>query len=181
MAVQRVKERLDRSTRALAGANIPYAVVGGHAVAAWVATVDPGAVRNTADVDILLRSEDFDDAKAALTAAGFHYTRILDVDTFLDGPDGRPRDAVHIIHAGTIVRKGDTESAPSVEQSVSVGGTRFVELEPLVNMKLTAFRTKDRMHLLDMIEIELIDEAWLDKLPPELAERLQQLLDNPDG
>jgi hypothetical protein len=48
-------------------------------------------------------------------------------------------------------------------------------------MKLTAFRTKDRMHLLDMIEIELIDEAWLDKLPPELAERLQQLLDNPDG
>jgi hypothetical protein len=35
-------------------------VAGGNAVAAWVATVDPSAVRNTQDVDILLRRADLD-------------------------------------------------------------------------------------------------------------------------
>ena len=43
LAVENVRERLRRSTAALEAAGIPYAVVGGNAVAAWVSTVDPGA------------------------------------------------------------------------------------------------------------------------------------------
>lgn len=39
-AVQRVRERLLRATAALEAAGVPYAVVGGNAVAAWVARVD---------------------------------------------------------------------------------------------------------------------------------------------
>jgi hypothetical protein len=37
------------------------------------------------------------------------------------------------------------------------------------------------MHLRDMIDVELLDATWCDRLPPELAERLQELLDNPEG
>ena len=48
-------------------------------------------------------------------------------------------------------------------------------------MKLTSFRDKDRMHLRDLLDVGLIDETWRDKLPPELAARLQELLDNPEG
>ena len=48
-------------------------------------------------------------------------------------------------------------------------------------MKLTAFRDKDRMHLRDMIDVELIDETWCGRLPPELAPRLKELIDNPNG
>jgi hypothetical protein len=48
-------------------------------------------------------------------------------------------------------------------------------------MKLTAFRTKDRMHLLDMIDVELVDESWCGRLPAELAARLKELIDNPNG
>src|SRR5687767_15733469 len=70
-AVERVRDRLRRAASALEAAGVPYAVVGGNAVAAWVATVDPAAVRNTQDVDILLRRGDLDAAARALAAAGF--------------------------------------------------------------------------------------------------------------
>jgi hypothetical protein len=39
-AVAKVRERLLRSTAALNLAAVPYAVIGGNAVASWVATVD---------------------------------------------------------------------------------------------------------------------------------------------
>jgi hypothetical protein len=65
LAVAKVRERLLRATDALNRAGIPYAVVGGRAVAHWVATVDDGAVRNTRDVDLLVRHSDL---SAILTA-----------------------------------------------------------------------------------------------------------------
>ena len=46
-AVELVQERLNRACGALREAKVPYAVIGGNAVAAWVATIDDGAVRNT--------------------------------------------------------------------------------------------------------------------------------------
>ena len=39
-AVAMVKERLKRSVSALEAAGVPYAVAGGHAVAAWVSQID---------------------------------------------------------------------------------------------------------------------------------------------
>jgi hypothetical protein len=44
-AVEKVRERLLRATAALEAAGIPYAVVGGNAVASWVSRVDESAVR----------------------------------------------------------------------------------------------------------------------------------------
>lgn len=57
-AVAMVKERLRRAVAALEAAGIPHAVCGGHAVAAWVARIDPAAVRTTVDVDILIERAD---------------------------------------------------------------------------------------------------------------------------
>jgi hypothetical protein len=71
LAVEQVKDRLRRATKALAQAGVPYAVVGGHAVAEWVGRVEEAAVRNTRDVGILIRRADLDAAKTALEAAGF--------------------------------------------------------------------------------------------------------------
>src|SRR6478736_9222416 len=70
-AVAKVRERLLRATAALNEAGVPYAVVGGNAVASWVATVDEGAVRNTRDVDILVRRDDLAAVTAALEKARF--------------------------------------------------------------------------------------------------------------
>jgi len=84
-AVEKVRQRLLRAAAALRGADIPYAVMGDSAVALWVSRVDEAAVRNTRDVDVLLRRQDFDAARAALESAGFVYRHIAGIEAFLGG------------------------------------------------------------------------------------------------
>jgi hypothetical protein len=107
-AVEKVRERLLRSTAALEAAGVPYAVIGGNAVMAWVEQADEAAVRFTQDVDLVLRRDDLERAKAAN-------------------------------------------------------------------------HDKDRMHMRDMLGVGLIDATWPARYPPELAARLQHLIDTPDG
>ena len=92
-ALEKVRDRLLRSTASLEAAGVPYAVIGGNAVMAWVEQADEAAVR----------------------------------------------------------------------------------------MKLTSNCDKDRMHLRDMLGVGLIDATWPARYPPELAARLQHLIDTPDG
>jgi hypothetical protein len=180
-AVEKVRDRMHRAARALEEGKIPYAVIGGNAVAAWVARVDESAVRNTQDVDVLIRRCDLEAAKSALGQAGFIFRHVKGIDMFLDGPRSKARDAVHIIFAGERVRPDDLAPAPEVTQSEEVSTVRVVALESLVTMKLTSFRRKDQVHVLDMIDVGLVDETWLDRLPTELAPRLKELLENPEG
>ena len=58
---------------------------------------------------------------------------------------------------------------------------RVLSLEPLVRIKLTAFRDKDRVHIRDMIGVGLVDATWLTRLPEALATRLKSILDTPEG
>ncbi len=90
-AVEKVKERLERATSSLDRASIEYAVIGGNAVAAWVSRVDESAVRNTQDVDLLLRRADLEAATRALELAGFIHRRSAGVEMFLDGPNAKAR------------------------------------------------------------------------------------------
>jgi hypothetical protein len=180
-AVEKVRERLRRAATALEDAGIPYAVVGGNAVASWVARVDEAAVRNTQHVDILLHRSDLDAAKQALASAGFVFRHVKGIDMFLDGPNAKDRDAVHILFAGEKVRAGDAVAAPSVNASEPTAAFRVVDLESLLRMKLTSFRRKDQVHILDMIDVGLVDESWRSRFPTPLAERLKELLDNPEG
>jgi hypothetical protein len=180
-AVEKVRRRLLRAAAALKAANVPYAVAGGNAVALWVSRVDEAAVRNTRDVGIILRREDFDGAKAALEGAGFVYRHISSLDVFLDGPSAKPRDAVHIVFANEKVRPNELMANPDVSDSLDVGLFHVISLQALVRIKLTAFRDKDRTHLRDLIDVGLVDAEWLAKLPAPLAERLNQLLMTPQG
>jgi len=180
-AVEKVRERLDRACRALNSADVPYAVIGGNAVAAWVATRDEGAVRNTRDVDILLDQKDSDAATIALEAVGFHRVMTMGTTMFLDGEDGKPSEAVHVIWAGQKVKDSYPVAAPKVGQSREIEQKKIVELESLLVMKLVSFRRKDQVHVLDMIGVGLIDETWTTKFDPPLSERLQELLEDPDG
>lgn len=179
-AVEKVRDRLLRAARALEAAGVPYAVVGGNAVAAWVSRVDESAVRNTRDVDILLGRADLPRATAALAAAGFVYRHVKSIDLFLDGPDAKARDAVHVVFAGEKVREDALFPSPDVSESEPADQFRVVKLDALVRMKLTSYRDKDRTHLRDMIDVGLIDSSWLAQLPGDLASRLQHLLDHPE-
>jgi len=181
-AVEKVRERLLRALKALEDAGVRYAVIGGNAVAAWVATVDEAAVRNTRDVDILLDPDDLALARKAMEAEGFIYRHVAGGDMFLDGPAARAADAVHVVLARQKVRPQSIEPAPEVRDTVRLGeGLRVVPLEALVRMKLTSFRDKDRTHLRDLIGVGLVTERDLASLPDLLAARLRELLENPEG
>ncbi|MBA4188284.1 MAG: hypothetical protein C0467_09790 [Planctomycetaceae bacterium] len=180
-AVEKVRERLLRATTALEKAGVPYAVIGGHAVAEWVTRANQCGVRNTPDVNILLRRVDFDAAKVAMEAAGFVYQHAASIDKFLDGKGAKARDAVHVLFAGEKVREEYVLPTPEVTESEAGATFRVLSLEALVRMKLTSNRDKDRTHVRDFIDVGLVDSSWPAKFPPELASRLQHILDTPDG
>jgi len=181
MAAEKVVERMHRATRALDAAGVPYAVAGGNAVAEWVGRVDEGATRNTKDVDLLVNRGDLPALQGALGAVGFIYHHLFGVDTFIDGEKGRPSEGVHLLMAGEHVKPGDPDTLPLVEQSERASDFQVVNLEALLKMKLIAFRRKDQVHILDLVGVGLIDNTWPARFPPILGERLQQLLDDPDG
>jgi len=182
LAVERVRDRLLRASAALEAAGVPYAVADGNAVAAWVATIDAAAVRNTQDVDILLRRADLSAAAKALQSAGFIHRHTAGIDLFLDGPDAKARDAVHVVMAGEKVRPQYEVPAPDVTEAARIGTNvvSVLSLEPLVRMKLTSFHDKDRTHLRDMLDVGLIDATWTSRFGPELGARLRQLIDTPE-
>ena len=180
-AVEKVQERLQRTVSTLQDAKIPYAIFGDCAAQKHVARADESAVRTAVDVEVLLRRSDWPAAVAAMEAAGFTYRHVKSIDMFLDGPGAKARDAVHVLFAGEKARPDDLVPTPDVADSEQIESHRTLSLEPLVRMKLTSFRDKDKMHLRDMLDVELIDASWLTRLPPELAPRLQELLNNPDG
>ena len=180
-AVEKVHARLLLAARTLGDAGIDYAVAGGNAVAAWVARIDEAAVRNTRDVDILLRRSDLPAAIAAMEAAGFVYRHVAGLDIFQDRRDSSVRDAVHIVFAGENVGAHVLLPTPDVAESADAEGFRVLGLEALVRSKLPSYRDKDKTHLRDLLDVGLIDATWVQKYPEELGARLQHLIDTPEG
>ncbi len=177
MALDDVTARLERITKALEGAGIAYALVGGQAVAIWVATRDPAAVRTTKDVDVLLQRQDLSQARAAALSVGLEYFEVMGVGMFLEKADSNPRKAVHLVWAGEKVRPEYPLPSPTIDQRQMLEpGKHVVSLAALVVMKLMANRDQDRVHLRDLIEVGLVGRDLIPGLPPELADRLQALL-----
>ena len=175
-AVDAVRERAFRATKALRQAGIPHVVVGGNAVAVWVARVDIEAVRNTKGVDLLVRREDFPRVITALESAGFVYRHAASIDMFLDGPEGSARSAIHVVFAGEKVRPDYPAAAPDVSEAEPGPDFPVPTLDALVRMKLTSFRRQDQVHLLDLLDVGLVDESWCERLPGELMPTANCLL-----
>lgn len=180
-AVERVKARLKRASAALNAAGITYAVVGGNAVSAWVSTIDPEAARHTRDVDFLVRRQDYNAIRSALESAGFIAEEVLGVPVFLDGVDGKPSAGIHLLFEGEKVKPDYATAVPRIEAGEVNGTSNIMGLEGLLTMKLQSYRRKDQVHIIDMINVGLIDATWLDRVPPILRDRLQTLLDDPEG
>ncbi|MGD0654485.1 MAG: nucleotidyl transferase AbiEii/AbiGii toxin family protein [Thermoguttaceae bacterium] len=177
MALDNVSDCLERICRAFSEARIHYALVGGQAVALWVAQKEPAAVRTTKDVDVLLGRSDLPKARAAAMSAGFDYFEVMGVGMFLDREDPNPRRAVHIVWAGEKVRPEYDYPSPTLDQRQELSpGIQVMSLPGLVQMKLLSNRDQDRVHLRDMIDVGLIGRELLAQLPSTLAERLEPLL-----
>lgn len=176
-AVEKVRDHLQRACEILETSGIPYALVGECAVAIWVAEIDEAAVRNFQDVDVLLRRSDLERAIPIFEAGGFHYRFSSGIAMFLDGPDAKARDAVHIVFAKEKVRQEHLYPAPDIEPISKKANRRVIGLEDLVRMKLTSFRLKDQVHIQDLAGVGLVDASWADRLDPVLGARLKEVLD----
>ncbi len=177
MALDDVTDRLRRITRALTAADVPYALVGRQAVALWVATKDPAAVRTTKDVDVLLRRPDLPAARAAAAEVDLDYFEVIGVGMFLERSDPNPRKAVHILWASEKVRPEYPLPSPDVdERELLEPGCAVVSLAGLVRMKVMSNRDQDRVHLRDLIDVGLVTRDVLATLPPDMGDRLDALL-----
>lgn len=176
MAMERVERRLRTVTAALDAAAIPYAVVGGNAIALWVAKADPAATRTTKDVDLLVRKEDVDRITDVLTGLGFVREDLRSLVLFLDPNEPARRSGVHLVWAGEPVRPSYKHVAPTPEEAVrDAEGFAVLDLPALVRMKLTSLRDIDRVHIADLLSVGMVDTRVRDALPPDLLERLDDI------
>lgn len=176
MAIDRVHKRLRRVAAALDAAGIPYAVVGGNAVAAWVGRVDQGATRATKDVDLLVRRADAPRITAAITALGFSREDLRDIVLFVDPEEPSKKSGVHLVWANEKIRPSYTVLSPTVEEAVrDPEGFLVIDLPALVRMKLTSFRPIDQVHVADMLSVGLIEARIRAGLPAELLARLEDV------
>jgi hypothetical protein len=181
-AVDKVEERARRSTSALAEAGIDYALGGSNATKVWIASFDESAIRYARNVELVLLRADLERAARVLTKVGFVLTDDRGRIRFLDGPDGKIRDAVEITFGGEPARgKSPMVTAPLPTDSELVGGQRVLRLDRLVEFQLARYRLDDAVDARDLIDVGLVDASWPAKFRPELASLLQHLLDTPDG
>jgi len=180
MAVQRVEELVRKVAAALEAANVPYALIGGNAVAAWVSTVDAEAVRATKDVDILLRRADLATASRALAPLNLIPVELLGVHMFVDRDHQSPKSGVHVVVANELIRPHYQHPAPDPDQGVRVAEFRILSLAALVAMKLESYRDIDRAHVRDLSNVGLITEELIRQLPDDLRAKLQALLSAPE-
>ncbi len=155
---------------------MPYAVIGGNAVAAWVASVDPDAVRSTKDVDILARRDDLSSVADALLPLGLIQDDVLGVTIFIDRGDPSPKRGVHVAIANERIRPHYDHPAPDVAAVArDIAPFPVIDLPALVAMKLQSFRDIDRAHLTDLKGVGLITPALVAKLPTDLRARMKQI------
>lgn len=176
MAMERVEQRLRRVTEALDAAGVPYAVVGGNAVAAWIAQVDPAATRTTKDVDLLVRRGDLERITATLVALGLRREDLRSLVLFVDPAEPSRRSGVHLVWAGEKVRPSYGHAAPDVTEAIR-GPAAFavLDLPALLRMKLTSFRDVDRVHVADLLGIGLVIDKVRATLPGDLLARLDEV------
>ena len=99
---------------------------------------------------------------------------------FVDGPTGSIRGGVKIVYAGEMLREGDVVPTPDVTESVRARDFQVLTLDALMRMMLVANRNEDGMLLRDLMGVGLFDASWPARFPPELAARLQHVLDTPN-
>lgn len=167
---------------ALSSAGIPFALCGSNATFVWIASIDESGVRQFRNVEILLQRSDSKQALSILTQVGFTARDINDRMFFFDRDPFIQRFAHEMTFAGEPswgCRSGFP--TPVIDEIEIVGGVPVVKLDSLVRLQLGRNRLDDAVDIRDMIDVGLIDQSWTARFPSELAARLQELLDDPEG
>lgn len=173
--VEQLREKIQRLHRALTEAGIPYRVIGGLAVFFQVSERDYQAARSTRDIDIAVDRNQLKGIIAASEKHGFRYRHAAGIDMLVDAKEAKARSAVHLVFVREKVRPDYVEPVPDFsEPTRTAEGVLLAPVADLVRMKLTSFRSKDRVHIQDMDSVGLITPEIEAGLSPILRERLAE-------
>ena len=146
----------------LEDANVPYALIGGHAVNQWL---EP---RFTADIDLTVAAAPAaqERLERAFTVAGY----VIDFERDEKQPSGPDivgwtspsGDLVELQIAKTELQRDVIRRAVATEE-----GTRVATKEDLIVMKLIADRAKDRLDLIGLSELPDVDWAHVERWASE--------------
>jgi len=180
-AHQLVHERLLRVAAALESNEIPYLVIGGKAVQYWMLKLCGSGDRGTPNVDLLINRNDLEPTVACLASLGFKHFPVGNCHRFSDLEHPNRQPAIQLFFAGEKCRETDQFANPELHDGDrNEEGYRVVSLNSLVQMKLTANRRIDKMHLYDMINGDVIGWDICSQVAPALADRLLHLLEHPE-
>lgn len=142
-------DELLRVVGSLDAANVDYALVGGLAVGVW------GAPRATKDIDLLVRAEDLDVAKAALESCGYELAALP--MRFSDGMEMQrvsKVDAGQLVTVDLILVNAQLEPIWQSRQRRALESARLsvVSREALIAMKVAAGRPQDQADVVKLTE-----------------------------
>ncbi len=158
-------EAAQASHAVLGAAGLPHAVVGGVAVCLH------GYQRNTVDVDLLVRSEDADAIRSALSTAGWRWDA---EQKEFDSPSGIVLQFLltgEKAGAGSEVRLPDPADETSVTQ---IEGLPVLTLARLIESKLACGQGNARRMHKDFADV--VELIALHKLPRSFARKLHASL-----
>jgi hypothetical protein len=132
-------------------------------------------VRNTKDVDIMVRRADLGRIKEVAERHGFTFRHAAGLDMLLPEGERQARNAVHLIFTGE--KASPRQAAPNPPLRPEFRSLHGVEVavipvSDLVEMKLSSYRGIDRVHIRDMDSVGLITVEIESALPPVLRVRL---------
>jgi hypothetical protein len=169
---------LERIAAPLAAGKIPYELIGGGAVMVQVNRVDPSAVRNTKDIDIMIHRADLERIKEVATQHGFRFRHVAGVDMLLPHGETKALNAVHLIFSGEKVKASQVVPNPPLRpehHSIHGVDVAVIPVADLVQMKLSNYRPIDQVHIQDLDSVGLITAEIEKVLPPALHGRLQEI------
>ena len=172
---------LEKIAGPLTAERIPYELIGGGAVMVQVNRVEPSAVRNTKDIDIMVHRSDLDRINEVAQRHAFKFRHAPSVDMLLPHGETQARDAVHLIFSGEKVRPNQMVPNPALRpENLSLHGVEVavIPVFDLVQMKLSNNRDIDRVHVRDLDSVGLVTPEVEKALPAALRTRLQEIRSN---
>jgi hypothetical protein len=172
---------LEKISTVLAAARISFELIGGGAVMVHVNAVEPSAVRNTKDLDIMVHRTDLERIKEVAAQHGFTFRHAAGVDMLLPPGETKAMNAVHLVFTGEKVKASQAIPNPPLRpEHVSVHGVQVavISVSDLVQMKLSNNRDIDRVHVDDLDLVGLVTPEIEKSLPANLHARLQEIRGN---
>lgn len=169
---------LERISKPLADEKIPYELIGGGAVMVQVHRVEPSAIRNTKDLDIMIHRSDLEKVKELAQRHGFRFRHVAGVDMLMPPGETQARNSVHLVFSGEKVKATQVVPNPPIRpEHLSINGVEVavISVVDLVHMKLSNNRDIDRVHIRDLDSVGLITAAVEKSLPLILNTRLKEI------